>query len=79
MLMEGPLVKYMIILILLFDGTLVREAHEFTKPVTVLECLSYADDHREAIAQYMDIGINQGWYLKDNRGTWQGVICDNKK
>jgi hypothetical protein len=27
----------------------------------------------------MDIGINQGWYLKDNRGTWQGVICDNKK
>ena len=75
MLMEGPLVKYMIILILLFDGTLVREAHEFTKPVTVMECLSYADDHREAIAQYMDIGITQGWYLKDSKVNVGGWYC----
>tara|TARA_R100001530_G_scaffold36592_2_gene28425 strand:+ start:739 stop:873 length:135 start_codon:yes stop_codon:yes gene_type:complete len=42
----------------------------------VHECLMFADDHREEIAQYMDIGIKQGWYLKDGRGTWQGVLCE---
>jgi hypothetical protein len=81
MIMEGPLIKYMIILILLFDGTLVKEAHEFTKPVTVMECLSYADDHREAMATYREFEnmMRNGYYLNDGRGTWQGVICDNKK
>ena len=43
--------------------------------MSAYECLQYADDHREAIATHLDIGIKSGWYLKDNRGTVQGFIC----
>ena len=80
--MEGTLVKYMIMLILLFDGTLVKKPLEFTEPVSVMECLSYADDHRQSISTYKEFGltgkaIDQGWYLNDGSGTWQGVICTN--
>ena len=80
--MEGPLVKYMIMLVLLFDGTVVKKPLEFTEPVSVMECLAYADDHRETISTYKEFGltgeaIDQGWYLNDGSGTWQGVICTN--
>ena len=69
--------KTLIILILLFDGTLVKETLEFTKPVEVHECLMFADDHREAIAVYKDNDDHtSGWYLKDGRGTVQGFICE---
>jgi len=69
--------KTLIILILLFDGTLIKEKLEFTKPVEVHECLMFADDHREAIAVYKDNDDNtSGWYLKDGRGTVQGFICE---
>ena len=69
--------KTLIILILLFDGTLVKETLEFTKPVEVHECLMFADDHREAIAVYKDNDdYTSGWYLKDGRGTVQGFICE---
>ena len=79
--MEGPLVKYMVMLILLFDGTLVKKPLEFKSPVSVMECLMYADDHRETIATYFEDKdgdlMKQGWYLNDGSGTWQGVICTN--
>jgi len=47
----------------------------------VHECLMFADDHREVIATYKEYGltekaVDQGWYLNDGRGTWQGVICE---
>ena len=47
----------------------------------VHECLMFADDHREAISTYKEYGltgkaVDQGWYLNDGRGTWQGVICE---
>ena len=44
----------------------------------VYECLLFADDHREAIATYMEFDdvMRNGWYLNDGRGTWQGVICE---
>ena len=68
----------MIILILLFDGTLVKENYELGRPMSVHECLLYANDHREAIATYkkFDDPMKNGYYLNDNRGTWQGVICE---
>ena len=44
----------MIILILLFDGTLVKEKYELSREMSVYECLLYADDHREAIATYIE-------------------------
>jgi hypothetical protein len=67
----------MIILILLFDGTLVKEKYELSRAMEVHECLLYADDHREAISIYREFKdpMRNGWYLNDNRGTWQGVIC----
>ncbi len=69
--------KTLIILILLFDGTLIKETLEFTKPVDVHECLMFADDHREAIATYKDNNdFTSGWYLNDGRGTVQGFICE---
>ena len=68
----------MIILILLFDGTLVKEKYELGRAMEVHECLLYADDHREAISTYREFKdpMRNGWYLNDNRGTWQGVICN---
>tara|TARA_R100001530_G_scaffold12197_1_gene11501 strand:- start:45 stop:263 length:219 start_codon:yes stop_codon:yes gene_type:complete len=70
--------KTLVILILLFDGTLVKEKLNFSKPVEVHECLMYADEHREAVATYkeFDDTMRNGWYLNDGRGTIQGFICE---
>ena len=70
--------KTLVILILLFNGTLIKETLDFTKPVEVQECLMFADDHREVIATYKDDGDaeSSGWYLNDGRGTVQGFICE---
>jgi len=46
--------KTLIILVLLFDGTLIKERLDFTRPMEVHECLMFADDHRETIAKYVD-------------------------
>ena len=70
--------KTLIILILLFDGTLIKEVLEFTRPMTLLECGDFADAHREAIATYkeFDDAMKNGYYLNDGRGTIQGFICE---
>jgi hypothetical protein len=70
--------KTLVILILLFDGTLLKERYSLLKPVEVHECLMFADDHREAIATYkeFDDTMRNGWYLNDGRGTIQGFICE---
>ncbi len=69
------MVKTLVILILLFNGDVVQEEYPLSRKMFAFECLQYADDHREAIATHMDIGIKSGWYLKDGRGTIQGFIC----
>jgi len=70
--------KTLIILILLFDGTLVKEKLKFTRPMEVHECLMLGDDHREAISTYkeFDDAMRNAWYLNDGRGTIQGFICE---
>ena len=73
------MVKTLVILILLFNGTLLQERYDLNRPMDVYECLLFADDHREAIATYKEYPedpMKQGWYLNDGRGTWQGVICE---
>ena len=57
--------KTLIILVLLFDGTLVQERYELGREMPVSECLQYGDDHREAIAEYKEFKdpIKNGWYL----------------
>ena len=66
--------KYLIIIILLFDGTLVKEKLEFSRPIDVQECLKYATDHREQISKYFE--KKNIWLLNDGRGTFQGFICE---
>ena len=75
---KKKMAKTMIILILLFNGTLVQERYDLSRPIDVHECLLFADDHREAIATYREFedAMRNGWYLNDGRGTWQGVICE---
>ena len=70
--------KTLILLILLFDGTLVQEKYNLARPMEIGECLMYADDHREAIATYKEFtdSMKNGWYLNDGRGTVQGFICE---
>ena len=72
------MVKTLIILILLFDGTLIQEKLDFAKPVETHECSMYAEEHREAIATYKEFEdiMKNGWYLNDGRGTVQGFICE---
>jgi hypothetical protein len=70
--------KTLIILVLLFDGTLLKEEYELSRPMEVHECLMYADDHREVISTYkeFDDAMKNGYYLNDGRGTIQGFICE---
>ena len=72
------MVKTLVVLILLFDGTLLQERYELSRPMDVHECLMFADDHREAIATYKEFEdpIRDGFYLNDGRGTVQGFMCE---
>ena len=72
------MVKTLVILILLFDGTLIKERYELARPMKIHECLMFAEDHREAIATYREFAdaIKNGYYLNDGRGPWQGVLCE---
>ena len=75
--MEEP-VHYLVLLLLQFDGTLVKEVLEFARPMTLLECGDFADAHREAIATHKWVEedlMKSGWYLNDGTGTWQGSMC----
>ena len=75
--MEEP-VHFLVILILQFGGTLVKDILEFTRPMTLMECLDFGDAHREAVATYVfeenDKVINT-WFMNDGSGTWQGYGC----
>ncbi len=66
------------ILILLFNGEILLEKYPLSRPMDVHECLMFADDHREAIATYIEFDdvVKNGFYLKDGRGTVQGFICE---
>jgi|TARA_Y100001963_G_scaffold93864_1_gene129341 hypothetical protein len=72
------MVKTLVVLILLFDGTVIPEKYDLSRPMEVHECLLFADDHREAIATYKEFDDAQknGYYLNDGRGTVQGFICE---
>ena len=65
--------KYLILLVLLFDGTLIEERLKFSSPTN--DCFGWGQAHVEAIATYVGPGAKQGWYLNDGRGTVQGFYC----
>jgi hypothetical protein len=68
--------KTLVILILLFNGTLVEERLDFNPVITVMDCLAIGDAYREALSTYHGPGKDQGWYLNDGRGTIQGYYCE---
>ena len=72
------MVKTLVILILLFNGEIVKEKLQFEKQMTVLECLEFADKHMEEIATHIWVKdvVKSGYYLNDKRGTIQGFICE---
>ena len=63
--------KTLIVLILLFNGELVKEKFEIPIAMTAYECLDFSEKYRETIAVYK----NNSYYLKDGKGTLQGFIC----
>tara|TARA_R100001244_G_scaffold25177_2_gene25772 strand:- start:404 stop:619 length:216 start_codon:yes stop_codon:yes gene_type:complete len=67
----------LIILILLFNGEILKEKVELPFAMEVHECLMFSDSHIEAVATYKEFedGMKNGWYLNDGRGTVQGFIC----
>ena len=72
-------VHYLVILIKSFDGEVIKQILEFSRPTTLLECGDFAEDHYEAIATHYwevdgDIGKN-GYYMNDGSGVIQGHIC----
>ena len=83
------MVKTLVILILLFNGTTEKQALHFDPPIDVMDCLALGDAYREAMATHSwgdplgppGFGIDHsrnGWYLNDGRGTIQGHHCTNK-
>jgi len=63
--------KTLIILILLFDGTFLKEKFKLPVAMTAYECLDFSDKYRETVATFK----NNYYYLNDGRGTIQGFIC----
>jgi len=65
----------------------MKEIIEFIRSTTLWECIEYSHQHRESISTYQELGItgqpidhhgqviDQGWYLNDGSGTYQGSIC----
>ena len=41
--------KYLILLLLSFDGQVIKEKYEFARPMNVYECMDFGSDHREQI------------------------------
>jgi len=79
--------KTLVILILLFDGTLLHDRIEFDSFINVADCWALGAAHREIVSTHRwgdqggapDFTMNymrQGWYLNDGRGTIQGHYCE---
>ena len=79
--------KYLILLVLLFDGTVEKQILHFNPPIDVMDCLALGDAYREVISthnwgdqegapDFRFDGMRQGWYLNDGRGTIQGIYCE---
>ena len=79
--------KTLIILILLFNGTITKDRIEFNPPIDLMDCLDLGDAYREVMSthrwgdqhgapDFKFDAMRQGWYLNDGRGTIQGIYCE---
>ena len=81
------MVKTLVIIILLFNGTVVKDRISFTPPIDVMDCWSFGNMYYEVMSTHrwgdqhgapdfrFDV-MRQGWYLNDGRGTIQGHYCE---
>ena len=70
------MVKTIVILVLLFNGDLVKEPLHLPSVSSVNDCFNYAEMYIETITTHSyDDPRGQGFYLNDGRGTVQGFIC----
>ena len=60
--------KYLILLLLSFDGEVIKEKYEFARPMNLYECMDFGSDHREQIATY-------DWSLCKKQKNWQSANC----
>ena len=72
------MVKSIVLILLLFNGDVVLKEVKFDG--TLMECLAHGDTLREELSEYKEFGlsgkaIDQGWYLKNGPGTFQGYFC----
>ena len=70
--MEEP-VHYLLTIILTADGTYIREILEFSRSMTLMECLDFGNGHREAVSTYKE-SINR-WIMNNESGDWFGFEC----
>jgi hypothetical protein len=68
--------KTLIILILLFDGTLTKEIILFPIEATINDCFNYARMYIETVSTHSWTDPRgHGHYLNNGTGTIQGFIC----
>ena len=81
------MVKTLLIIILLFNGTAVKDYISFNPSIDLMDCLALGDAHRRIFSThswgdqhgaptFKFDGMRQGWYLNDGRGTIQGIYCE---
>jgi hypothetical protein len=68
----------LVAILLMFNGEMVLKEYPFEG--SMMECFERGDKLRLELSEYKELGLNgsgmdQGWYLNDGRGTWQGFIC----
>jgi len=70
--------KTLILLVLLFDGTLLKEKVILPMSTDAYGCLDYGAKYVESITTYTKIKKHNryGHYLNDKRGTIQGYYCE---
>ena len=82
------MVKTLVIIILLFNGTVAKHTIEFSPPIAIFECSAMGEAYREIFSthrwgdqhgapNFKFDAMRQGWYLNDGRGTVQGYYCSN--
>ena len=81
------MVKALVVIILLFDGTLVKDRIDFDPLISLVGCWDMGDANREIFSthswckqhgppDFRFDAMRQGWYLNDGRGTIQGYYCE---
>ena len=71
------MVKTIVILVLLFNGNLVKERLHLLSASSVSDCFNYAEMYIKSITTHSwDDPRGSGHYLNDGRGTVQGFICE---